>query len=68
MKWVHKADLFIACYQLGEASILCCVNRAVKEYDIRIKNTDSYKKYVRNSTKCREITIKRSVVREKHPV
>ena len=30
--------------QLGKASILCCVNGTVEEYEIRIKNTDSYAK------------------------
>lgn len=30
--------------QLGKASILCCVNGTVEEYDIKIKNTDSYTK------------------------
>ena len=30
--------------QLGKASILCSVNGTVEEYEIRIKNTDSYAK------------------------
>lgn len=52
MKWVHKADLFIACYQLGEASILCCVNRAVEEFNREVTelvNThDSWSDIYRN--------------------
>ncbi len=32
--------------QLGKASILCCVNGTIEEYEIKIKNVDSYAKNV----------------------